>query len=431
MLKLNNINFGDKVAVAVSGGIDSMCLLHLLLQEKQRLNLEIIAVNIDHSIRGKDSENDSLFVKNYCEKLGVLLYYKKVDAPAYAKQEKLSLENAGRVLRYQFFNEVLTKNQGFKLATAHHKSDLFESVLLNVFRGTGLKGLKGIEHLTDKIVRPILNCSKQDVIEYQKIHNVPFTEDLTNLDSTYTRNYIRNNITPIILDKFPNAIDGVYNLSKVVDEENDFIENYAEKLVVLKNGNYTIPTNEHPAVTKRAIILCMKKCGICKDYEKAHVDAVYALTKNEAGSEVTLPNNVTAVKSYNEIIFYTDNPQKPLTIIPYTEGEIALPYNRVIIKKVETANYESGINYFDGNKIPKNAVIRYRQDGDVFTKFGGGAKKLKDYFIDKKIPVRERDFIPLIAYNNEVLVVLGVEISETVKITSDTEYIIKAKMIKE
>ena len=95
------------------------------------------------------------------------------------------------------------------------------------------------------------------------------------------------------------------------------------------------------------------------------------------------------------------------------------------------ANYEAGINYFDGNKIPKNAVIRYRQDGDVFTKFGGGAKKLKDYFIDKKIPVRERDFIPLIAYNNEVLVVLGVEISETVKITSDTEYIIKAKMIKE
>ena len=249
MLKLNNINFGDKVAVAVSGGIDSMCLLHLLLQEKQRLNLEIIAVNIDHSIRGKDSENDSLFVKNYCEKLGVLLYYKKVDAPAYAKQEKLSLENAGRVLRYQFFNEVLSKNQGFKLATAHHKSDLFESVLLNVFRGTGLKGLKGIEHLTDKIVRPILDCSKQDVIEYRKIHNVPFTEDLTNLDSTYTRNYIRNNITPIILDKFPNAIDGVYNLSKVVDEENDFIENYAEKLVVLKNGNYTIPTNEHPAVT--------------------------------------------------------------------------------------------------------------------------------------------------------------------------------------
>ena len=133
MLNLQNIKNGDKIAVAVSGGVDSMVLLHRLLQLKTQLSLEIIAVNIDHGIRGKDSENDSIFVKNYCEKLGVYLYFKKVDALTFSKENKVSIENGARILRYQIFNEVVETFKGYKIATAHHKNDLFESVLFNIF----------------------------------------------------------------------------------------------------------------------------------------------------------------------------------------------------------------------------------------------------------------------------------------------------------
>ena len=164
-MKLLNVSFGDKIAVAVSGGKDSMCLLHSLLNKKQQLNLEIIAVNVEHNIRGKDSVSDSLFVKNYCEKVGVFLYQKSVDAPLYSKQNKLPLEEGARILRYGVFKDVLTEFKGFKIATAHHKNDLLESVLFNLFRGTGLKGLKGIEKVTEAIVRPLINVSREEIDE--------------------------------------------------------------------------------------------------------------------------------------------------------------------------------------------------------------------------------------------------------------------------
>lgn len=431
MLNLENVKQGDKIAVAVSGGVDSMCLLHRLLSLKQQLSLEIIAVNIDHGIRGKASEADSLFVKNYCEKSGVFVYFKKVDAVKYSSENKVSLEAGARVLRYEVFSEVLNEFKGYKIATAHHKNDLFESVLINAFRGTGIKGLKGIEENAFNVVRPLLSSTREEILSYAKENNIPCVTDQTNFDSTYTRNYIRNELAPLILKKFPSAINSVYNLSETAREEDDFIENYAEKSVVLKNGNYVVLLSEHPAVIKRAIISAIKKCGIVKDYEKAHIDGVYNLINLQSGSEFTLPQGVTAVKGYGEIIFYTNNVKKSNFEIPFTIGEINIENARVRIEETHCANFEKGVNCFDGSKISKNAVIRYRRDGDVFTKFGSGEKKLKDYFIDKKIPVKERDFIPLIAVGNEVLVVLGVEISEKVKITSETEYIIKTTIIKE
>ena len=430
MLKLQNVNHGDKIAVAVSGGVDSMCLLHQLLALKQQLSLEIIAVNIDHGIRGKASETDSLFVKNYCEKSGVFTYFKKVDAPLYSAENKVSIELSARILRYEVFNEVLALYPGFKIATAHHKNDLFESVLLNVFRGTGIKGLKGIEESAFNIIRPLLSTTREEILAYAIENAVPYVNDETNYDSTYSRNYVRNELTPIILKKFPSAITSVYNLSETAREEDDFIELHAKKLVSIKNGNVVVSLGEHPAVTKRAIILALKKCGVTKNYEKAHIDGVYNLSLLQTGAEFTLPLGVTAVKGYGEIIFYSCLASKPDFSVTYKMGETILPNARVYIEKANTIKFDTGVNYFDGDKIPENAVIRYRRDGDVFKKFGSGEKKLKDYFIDIKVPVRERDFIPVIAVENNVLVVLGYEISDTVKLTNSTVNPIKSTIMK-
>ena len=432
-MKLENVFYGDKIAVAVSGGKDSVCLLHLLLNNKEKLNIEIIAVNVDHGIRGKESENDSLFVKNYCEKLGVTLYFKKVDAATFSKENKLSLENGARVLRYEFFSEVLQKNKGFKIATAHHKNDLFESVLINLFRGTGLKGLKGIDAISNTIVRPILNATREEIDAYVTENNLPYVVDSTNFDDTYTRNYVRNELTPLILNKFPKAIESVSNLTKLIAEENDFLEVSSNALIFNKGENLAIKTNGHPAIVKRAIITAIKKCGMVKDYTKLHVDAVYNLTTLETGSKITLKQGLTAVKEYGEIVFYTANLDgenyDANAQIPFGEGEFTINGIVFKIQKSATKNFtntKSGVNYFDGDKIPSDAVIRFRKYGDFFTKFGGGTKNLADFFTDKKIPLAKRDLIPLIATGSEVLVVLGVEISEKVKITTDSEYILKS-----
>lgn len=424
MLKLQNVNYGDKLIVALSGGKDSMCLIHCLTSVKNTLNLSIAAVNVDHNIRGEESRSDSSFVKNYCEKQGIPLYFKSVDAVKYSKENGMSLENAARVLRYKVFDEALLKYKGYKIATAHHKNDQFESVLFNIFRGTGIKGLKGIEDVNTKLVRPLLNCSRKDIDEYASENNIPYVVDSTNFDTDYSRNYIRNEIIPIILNKFPFAIDNVYNLSKTVKEDDDFIENSAEKLVFLYNGNYAIPLNEHPALLKRAIIIALKKSGLTKDYEKSHVDGVYSLLNLENGSEITLPKNITAIKSYDKIVFYKNLPLKKDVAYPFSVSKFKFNNVTAIIKPSDF-NIGNGNIIFDADKIPKTSQVRLRKNGDVFTKFGGGTKKLKDYFIDKKIPVKERDFIPVIANGNEILVIFGVEISDKVKITPQTKNILQ------
>ena len=161
MIDLSLIFKNQTIAVAVSGGKDSMCLLNQLLSLREKYNLTIKAINIDHSIREKDSENDSLFVKNYCEKLGVTLAFFKVDAVNFSKQNGYTLEQGARILRYEIFDNLLKENYCDVIATAHHLSDNFETMLFNIFRGTGLKGLSGIPKERNGYIRPLLKSTKQ------------------------------------------------------------------------------------------------------------------------------------------------------------------------------------------------------------------------------------------------------------------------------
>lgn len=432
-MELLNVNSGDKIAVAVSGGKDSMCLLYCLNNLKSKLNIELIAVNVDHGIRGEESRKDSEFVKNYCEKLGVFLYFEKVDVPQYCKRNNLSIEEGARILRYGVFKKVLDRFKGYKIATAHHKNDLFESVLFNLFRGTGLKGLKGIDKVTDVLVRPLINSSREEIDSFAAENNVPFVVDKTNFDTDYARNYLRHEIIPLIKDKFPSALNSVYRLTETISEDDDFIQKSAEKLVFLYKKNYAVPTSGHPSVLKRAIIIAMNKSGLIKDYEKTHVDCVYELINKQNGSKVTLPQSITAIRSYDKITFYKAKANKLTSTYPFKTGEYNFDTVTAVIEKTETKK-PNVLNFcLDeflklSNKTIDDLEIRTRNDGDVFQKFGGGTKKLKDYFIDKKIPQNERDSIPLLVCGNEALVVFGVEISEKVKVLSGCKNIYTASL---
>lgn len=426
MFKLTGIKNKDKLIVAVSGGKDSMCLIDALLKLKHELSLELKVVNVDHKIRGEDSKRDSLFVKNYCSDKEIpLLFYEK-DVPSYCKKHGVGLEQGARILRYAAFDDALNKNNGFKIATAHHLNDNFESVLFNAFRGTGLKGLRGISAGYENFVRPLIHCSQKDVDEYAINNSVPFVVDKTNYDENYSRNYIRGVLTPSILSKFPHALDAVSALSEIANEEDAFLDELSKKHLKIEPYKAFVDSNAPNVLFKRSVFLAFKHLGFGNDYTRTHIESISQLRNLKNGSTATLPQGIIAANEYGKITIYKRPPKKQVDEIAFSLGEFTIGDSCV---KISNEALSGGLE-FDADKIPSSAVIRTRRDGDVFKKFGGGTKKLKDYLIDKKIPKLQRDELILVADGKTVFIILGIEISDLVKISDATKSVYYSSVTK-
>ena len=423
MIKLRNVEKNKVIAVALSGGKDSMCLLDLLLKSSKKFNITVKAVNIDHSIRGKESERDSNFVKEYCKNSGVELRFFKVDAKRYSKENNLTVEEGARMLRYDIFANLLRENFCDVIATAHHLSDNFETVLFNIFRGTSTKGLTGIPDKRDGFIRPLINVTRAEIEEYVLKNDIPFVEDSTNGDIDYTRNYLRNVVIPKILEKFPTAETSVKRLGEISKEENDYLDELANDKLEFENGKYYLPVDLAPILLKRASKTILYNLGIKKDYEAVHFKDILKLTTLNNGSKITLPKNVVAVKEYDKIAFYIESEKVENITVNYKIAKFKF-YDKTY--EITTKPLEGAL-IFDGDKIPQNAIIRTKRDGDVFKKFGGGTKKLKDYLIDKKIPRANRETLPLLAVDNQILLIFGVEISDDIKVTDTTKNSLYAK----
>ncbi len=413
------------VAVAVSGGVDSVALLYYMLSQAEKYHIKIVAVNVEHGIRGQASKDDTNFVESLCAKLGVKLYKYSVDSLLKAKSDKLSLEEAARILRYDCFFDLISKGCCDKVATAHHLSDNFESVILNLFRGTGLKGVSGIEsNYNDKIIRPFLSVSKHQIQVYAKAQNLSFVTDQTNFDDDYTRNNIRLNLTPIIKQIFPEAEKSVYRFSEIAKAENQYIEEQSQKALTLYDDCAEIALPLHDALICRCVISAFKHLGIKKDWEKVHIDAVCSLKSAKNGTTLELKNNVCAVKEYQKIVIYKSF-NATSTELPFSLGNLTFLNYQLNVQAVNSqVDLKDGF-YADLDKIPTSAVIRTKKDGDKFTKFGGGSKSLGDFLTDKKVPLRIRNNLPLVADGKEILFIFGIAISDKIKVTENTEKIIK------
>ena len=337
-----------------------------------------------------------------------------------AEEEKLSVEQSARILRYECFFDALKNGKCTKVATAHHLDDNTESVLFNLFRGTGVKGATGIEkNFEDKIIRPFLSVSKQEIEEYAKENAIPFVTDKTNFCCDYTRNALRLKVIPEIKKLFPKMQESIERFSDILKEENDFLDQESKKVLTILDGKAKITIPCHRAIFSRATVMALKSLGIIKDYEKIHVDDAYSLCEKQNGCSINLKNGVIAVKEYDGIVFYKSK-DIDKTEHPFSLGEHKLGNFSVCIKDFPCPKNLKGGLYGDLDKIPKTAVIRTRKDGDCFTKFGGGTKSLGDYLTDKKIPIRERENLPLIADGNQVLVIFGVAVSDKIKIDNQT-----------
>lgn len=386
-----------------------MALLHYIKARKDEYSITLSAVHLEHGIRGESSLADANFVNEFCKRENIPLILKHVDCVLYAKENKLGIEESARAARYALFYEILASGKADYICTAHHADDNAETVLFNLFRGSALKGVGGIKE-NKGIIRPMLSVTKEQILNYVKENSILFVTDETNTDTKYTRNFIRQNILPEIKEIFPNCVKRIYSFSQTAREDDEYLYSLAEKECSVKYGAFIFADNLEKPLFTRACMLAFKYFGIEKDYTIENFNDVYSLKNLNNGSKISLPCSLIAIREYGHIAVY--RPEKvAVKEIPFAVGEYQTKDK--ILKIVE--GKADGLN-IDGDKLPPNAVIRARKQGDKFQKFGSGSKKLKDFFIDKKIPLRERDKIPVIACDDEVYVVCGVEISEKVKL---------------
>lgn len=428
MLDLSLFKPNTTVAVAISGGKDSVCLLHLLSALSRSFPITVKAINIDHGIRGENSENDSLFVKSLCNSLSIPLYFEKVDSPLYSKNNGVSLEEAARILRYKCFYKAIGSGFCDHIATAHHSSDNAETILFNLFRGCSVKGATGIKKISPdgKIIRPMLQTSKKQIDDYIKANSLNYVTDETNFDDSFSRNFIRLDVSPLIKSRFPEFESSISRFSEILTAEDNFLDSLASKYLTKKSDDeYSVSKKIDDVLFSRACVMALKALGIKKDYEKQHIDRLIALKAERNGAKIDLPLSVKAACDYEEITLYK---KKEKVIFPATKfnlGEFYIEKNKITFAKVPTASFGDGDLYFDIDKIPSSAVIRTRKEGDSFIKFGGKRKKLKDYLIDKKIPSRKRDELLVVADGNEILLICGIEISDLIKVDKTTLNVVK------
>ncbi len=419
---------GSVVGVGVSGGSDSMALLHFLNKNKDKLDIDLLAINVDHGTREND-EVEARFVEEFCRNNGIRFHKFKVEAGLLAKQKGMGLEEACREARYGVFDSLRKRGIIDYMCIAHHQRDQAETILMHILRGSGLKGASGMEFVRDNFyVRPLLDTPKDKIMQYIYENNIDYLEDETNQDTTISRNLIRQKIMPELRKVWTNLDTNLANFGKTCREDDALIRQQISFDAVLYNDDlikipltYFVYNN---AYLFRLLDECFQKLGVTANIERKHFDMICALAKTgENGSKINLPESVDVYKEYEYI---TIARKKPKVVID-TEWEFKIgtikfgEYGKLSVKRTKTAELKPGYLLIDMGKVPNGAVWRVRKEGDFIEKFGGGIRKIKSYLNDKKVPARIRDYLPVLAKGNEVLAVANVDISEQLRVTEETK----------
>ena len=421
--KLNIIKKGDKLCLAVSGGADSMYLFYNFMDLRDDFDLDIIVCHLNHGIR-ETAKRDEDFVKNICRDYGVKCLTKTVNMNEFARVNKLSREEAGRILRYEFFRE---NSFGRKILTAHNANDRAETLLFNSIRGTGIRGLIGISEVNEDIYRPLIDIKRCDIEDYLHKNNLPYVEDETNFEEIYTRNKIRLSLIPKLSELNPNIIDALLRLSENASDASDFIEELVEENYSKCIKDYYFIVDEMKELNK------FLACEIIKSYlaknfysenilSRDNILGIYDLILGESGRVINLGSKISARKSYDKVFVEEEKSESVKREASLKLGNNYTDFGQIFISKDGAISKgDSFIKTIDCDKIKVSLFIRRRQRGDRFKPLGmKNNKKLKDYFIDRKVDRLKRDEIGLICDDEKIIYVLGMDISEDVKIDENT-----------
>lgn len=450
--KHNLIQKGDKIVLGLSGGPDSVCLLHVLNRLKKDFNIEIYAAHLNHQIRGIEAQKDALYVSKLCEEMGIVFFVKSINVPKYCENEGLSLEEGARKLRYEMFYEIKDKIKANKIAIGHNLNDQAETVMMRIMRGTGLTGLKGIDYIRDNcIIRPILDVERSDIEDYCEAYDLNPRIDKTNLESIYTRNKIRLDLLPYMKDNFnSNVIESIVRMSNSLKVDNDYIEKEAEAKFrevsnVKEKGFVEINLDDficlHDAIKVRVLRNSIKHIlGDTNFVDQRHIEDIMSLEDNsKVNKMLTLPRNIFVYRKKDSIIltneeivneeieFYYNVPSNGF--IKIKELKQIIETQVMSIDRYKSMKLDNSSKGFDFNKVKGGIVIRSRRQGDKI-KLAMGSKKVKDLFIDLKIPREERCKVPIITDSEGIICVGDYKISENYKIDENTKEVLKINFNK-
>ena len=434
------IGAGDRILVALSGGADSVFLLEFLLKYKRRFKIEIAAFHLNHNLRGKEANIDEQFCKNLGVKKRIPFFSTSKNVKLFAKRKRMSLEEAGRELRYSELQRFAKKHNYTKIASAHNADDNAETVLLNLIKGAGIKGLSGIPTRREKIIRPILVLSKKEILDYLHNKNINYRTDSSNVENNYQRNYLRNKIIPLIKDKLNPQFDvAVFRTSEVIRGYTSLIDeqfnNTIKKTVTYRQQKLIINLKHLEETDVRLYGDVFRKTVrkyFNEDLESKNISDLIKLIKAQTGREIKFSNRIVAVKERDSIIIYSKKGEmKNVKQVEIKIGEekqiegksISIStINRNKLSFYNTINKE----YISADKINSSFILRRWKAGDRFYPLGmKNSKKLSDFLTEQKVRSSEKKEQLVLSNAGKIVWVVGIRIDERYKISAKTKKVLE------
>lgn len=416
LLGNNLFNKGDYVVVAVSGGPDSMALLHLLLNIREKIKINIVCAHVNHNKR-KESDDEKVFVEEYCKSNNVYFEYMKIK-----EYGSGNFHSEARDIRYNFFKEVMKKYNSHLLFTAHHGDDLIETILMRIVRGSNLKGYSGFSKITDlgsyKIVRPLIFYTKDEILEYVILNKIPYVIDSSNNEDDYTRNRYRHVVLPFLKNEDANVHEKFLSFSEILSEYDSFFDSYLSSKQFYDNGilDINLFLGEDELIQRRIIEAVLR--DVYKDdlslVNSHHVTLISDLIKNDKPNvSIELPNGYGAIKEYDKVSFKKNASINYDYDIPL-ERVTLLPNGRTIYFVDREDGNGNDVCRLNSNELKLPLHVRNKRNGDkIFVKNLNGSKKVKDIFIEKKVSFDERRLWPvLVDSENNVLWIPGLKKSK-------------------
>lgn len=443
------------ILAGVSGGADSVCLFRLLLRLREEMGFTLSVVHVEHGIRGEESLMDMEFVRRLASSHGIAFSSYACLAPRLAKERGISLEEAGREARYEAFAaESARFGDGARVALAHHMEDNAETVLFHMCRGSGMAGIAGIAPVRGNIIRPLLCVTRAEIEDFLRREGQPFRTDATNADVAYTRNRIRGLVMPELTRVNQKAAQHIARLSREAAELSAYLgeraeEALRERVTLRADGTILFWAEgllEYPSalLTRMMLELIAKACGRKKDISREHADALLDLALGGTGRRLSLPYGITAVKGYGTLTLGalgTGGGTEGFSFMApagASEYDIRVPNGTFFCRILE--NHKKDVNFpknrytkwFDCDRIKNRLSFRVREPGDYFVLDAQGRRqKLKEYWINEKVPKEERGEIPLVADGSHILWAVGHRISEYYKISQRTMRILEVRFMEE
>lgn len=429
----------DKVLVALSGGPDSVFLLHFLNKFKKKYKIKIGAFHLNHKLRGKDADADERFCRQLCIKFKVNYYSSEKDVDKFAKEKKVSVEEAGRIIRYNLLTDISKKHNYTKIATAHIQEDNTETVFLNLIKGSGLTGMSGIPVRRDNIIRPVLCLNKDEILDYLHFNGISFRIDESNLSEHYERNYLRQQIIPLIKERLnPSLGENILNSSLVFQSLKQFIDEQVKLLLgeaLLSNKEIiklkiNLLNHYHKSIATEAIKnVVREKWNVILNYND--LTRILELLTKQTGLTAELSENIVALKDRESLIIKKKSKAAGAKSFNIKIGEkIKTDFGTLSIIKIEKKkiSYSKNpfIEYISGDNIQNTLTVKKWQNGDRFFPLGmKGEKKVSDFLIDIKMNRLDKQNQLVLTDGNQIIWVIGKRIDNRYKVTERTKKVLE------